>query len=89
MLSDLDKPIITGNPLADIKEGSSITMFCSANGYPRPTYRWYKDGLFVKTSPAFVVGTVKRTDVGNYRCEALNLFGTKTSEAAQWKIACN
>ena len=86
---DLDKPIITGNPLAEIKEGSSMTMFCSSIGYPQATYRWYKNGSFVRTSSSYVIGTVRRTDYGNYTCKANNAFGTKTSEAAQWNIACN
>ena len=89
LILDLDKPIIAGNPPAEIKEGSSVSMFCSSIGYPQATYRWYKNGSFLRTSSSYVIGTVRRTDYGNYTCEANNAFGTKTSEAAQWKIACN
>ena len=88
LLADLDKPIISGKPATTIKEGSSITMFCSASGNPTVSYNWYKNGLFLTTSSYYAVGTLSRFDTGNYSCTALYEFGNKTSDEVQWRIAC-
>ncbi|XP_078358651.1 fibroblast growth factor receptor-like 1 isoform X2 [Oculina patagonica] len=67
--------------------GNSVKLDCSADGYPRPTVRWYKDGaLFQKRkggsrlylSPWTLLLTMKDlvpTDTGTYTCNVSNPYG--------------
>ena len=67
--------------------GNSIKLDCSAEGHPRPTVRWYKDGaLFqqrkggrrLSLSLWTTVLTMKElvpTDTGKYTCNVSNTYG--------------
>ena len=64
--------------------GNSVKMDCSADGYPRPTVRWYKDGkLFTQRkgrsrlylSPFSLALTMRGlvpSDSGKYTCNVSN-----------------
>ena len=62
-------------------------MDCSADGFPRPTVRWYKDGALFRQrkggsrlylSPSTLVLTMRGlvpTDSGKYTCNVSNAHG--------------
>ncbi|KAJ8307352.1 hypothetical protein KUTeg_015436 [Tegillarca granosa] len=71
-----------------------VYIDCSAVGNPKPTYRWIKvegdreieltygaDQRYTLTNGKLTIQTPKPSDIGQYRCEAMNKFGkirTKT-----------
>ena len=67
--------------------GNSVKLDCSADGYPRPTVRWYKDGALFQQrkggsrlylSPWTLLLTMKDlvpTDTGKYTCNVSNAYG--------------
>lgn len=39
-------PVFVAQPLQQtVIEGSDVTLECAANGYPKPTILWLKDGV--------------------------------------------
>ena len=85
----LADPIVKGNPVSPLKEGSTLTLICSSIGYPSDvTYMWYKGTAMVATTLSYAISGVSRSDAGNYSCIARNLNNNKTSGMVQIKIAC-
>ncbi|XP_070559759.1 contactin-5-like isoform X2 [Ptychodera flava] len=71
---------------------TSVSLECEADGYPRPSYKWFKDG-----SEIDILGDTRLTlmegrltignprdglDSGAYRCQAENTFGIVISREA-------
>ena len=64
--------------------GENATIECIAEGYPVPTYRWFREddagGLYGLQSKAvllnfnreLIIPDLQRDDMGSYRCEASN-----------------
>ena len=62
---------------------STVTLRCTAEGYPQPEYRWYKDGNEVDTtSNSLVIDELRPRDRGFYYCQAVNSAGTAKSDVA-------
>ncbi|KAL9983592.1 hypothetical protein ACROYT_G005788 [Oculina patagonica] len=67
--------------------GNSVKLDCSADGYPRPTVRWYKDGALFQhriggrrlhLRPWTLLLSMKDlvpTDTGKYTCNVSNAYG--------------
>ena len=64
------------------------TLYCRAQGWPKPRFRWLKDGKqvnqikYIRTFLKYKDGKdlyfpagVAKTDSGTYTCEAINKFG--------------
>ncbi|NP_001360633.1 Ig-like domain-containing protein [Caenorhabditis elegans] len=76
------------NPIKAL--GETITLFCNASGNPYPQLKWAKGGSLIFDSPdgarislkgaRLDIPHLKKTDVGDYTCQALNAAGT--SEAS-------
>ncbi|XP_077981249.1 contactin-4-like [Glandiceps talaboti] len=99
-LADVDEtprgPHITREPEDTIFDQDSIVqsayLECEADGYPRPTYSWYKDGRLINilddTRLTLMEGILTITeptsnvDKGNYQCYAENEFGIVISRVA-------
>lgn len=47
-------PVFIAQPLQQTAvEGSDVTLECAANGYPKPTILWLKDGVALDLTPSF------------------------------------
>lgn len=47
-------PVFIAQPLQQIAvEGSDVTLECAANGSPKPTILWLKDGAALDLTPSF------------------------------------
>ena len=83
-------PNLTQTPLnenADI--ATSINLTCSAEGYPPPTYQWYKDGLALpgETRPFLYIPELLPSERGSYLCEASNIEGQMSSDSTRVDIS--
>ena len=77
----LDAPqtvTVTPNP-AVVKLSQSITLDCTADGYPVPTFSWQLNGAVVggATQKTYALNNAKVEDAGNYSCQASNFRGKK------------
>ena len=67
----------------NLRPGKAQTVLCSAEGYPQPTFLWYKNRKRVKTEedPRFtllsngslLIDPVTETDTGAYICNIRQL----------------
>ncbi|XP_063985766.1 neogenin isoform X2 [Diachasmimorpha longicaudata] len=92
LTSDLDQaptaPIFIAKPHQQVAiEGSTITLECAANGYPKPTILWLKDGITVDlaaldsryrevAASSLMITDVMEEDNGSYQCRAENRVET-------------
>ena len=71
-----------------ITEAGSVTLSCNATGMPSPMVSWIKvDGGERFNSSELVFTNIKRTQAGEYRCEAGNECGN-ASEVARIFVQC-
>ena len=65
-----------------------ISLTCTAQGHPAPTYEWYKDDTLVprETSSVLNIDEPSPRDRGNYTCKAINSKGETASEPAKLDI---
>jgi hypothetical protein len=91
-----DRPeVAVVKELQTVREGTNVTLTCSAKGNPVPQVQWFRGGLNISLD---VVGmatvhlrNVNRTSAGKYKCIATNLLGMdeKTSTLkVQRKYVC-
>ncbi|XP_025990805.2 neogenin isoform X7 [Solenopsis invicta] len=87
--SDIDEgssaPVFIAQPLQQIAtEESDVTLECAANGYPKPTILWLKDGVALDltsldsryrkiAASSLMITNVKESDHGSYQCRAENM----------------
>ena len=71
----------------DLKDGDVLRLTVVADGFPVPSYHWYKDEqLLSVTSRVLVIKGVTVNDAGIYWCEARNEMGVVRSEDAFVKV---
>ena len=71
-----------------ITEAGSVTLSCNATGMPSPMVSWIKvDGGERFNSSELVFTNIKRTQAGEYRCEAGNECGN-ASETTTVEVQC-
>ena len=73
----------------DVAVGSTVVISCKApKGFPPPSTSWMKDGrlLSLTESPgtrleggSLVIGSVTKSDNGQYQCKAENVAGVRES----------
>ena len=67
---------------------SSVTLHCQADGSPRPSVSWHKDGQpltesvhqRVLSSGSLQISFIQPSDTGRYTCTAANAAGTVSHE---------
>jgi hypothetical protein len=75
-------PIITAQPHGAVAYwGENVQFDVEADGYPEPSYLWYKDGFAIPwaTNAAISLGNVDFSDAGNYTVVVSNSEGSVTS----------
>ena len=60
--------------------GDSFILNCSANGYPTPVVRWFKDGRLIYQNTSLKFRSLNQSDAGLYMCNASNIAGSDTYE---------
>lgn len=60
--------------------GDSFILNCSANGYPTPVVRWFKDGSLIYQNTSLAFPSLNQSDTGLYMCNASNIAGSDTYE---------
>ena len=72
---------------ADI--ATPINLTCSAEGYPPPTYQWYKDGVIIpsETKSFLYIPEALPSNRGSYSCQAINNRGQMSSDSAKVNIS--
>ena len=60
--------------------GDSFILNCSANGYPIPVVRWFKDGSLIYQNTSLAFPSLNQSDTGLYMCNASNIAGSDTYE---------
>ncbi|XP_077935886.1 B-cell receptor CD22-like [Gasterosteus aculeatus] len=75
------RPSVSASPSAEMLEGDSVTLTCSADANPAANYTWYKEH---EDSPRasgqiFTITDFTAEHSGNYYCEAQNEMGRSNS----------
>ncbi|XP_062420477.1 carcinoembryonic antigen-related cell adhesion molecule 20-like isoform X2 [Pungitius pungitius] len=75
------RPSVSASPSAEMMEGGSVTLTCSADANPAANYTWYKED---EDSPhasgqMFTITDFRAEHIWNYSCEAQNQMGRSTS----------
>ena len=60
------------NPSHVYIEGETITLNCTSDANPPPSYTWQLSNASTATGPVFVVKTLRRSDSGMYICKVKN-----------------
>ncbi|XP_061632380.1 B-cell receptor CD22-like [Phyllopteryx taeniolatus] len=61
-------------------EGKNMTLICTSQGNPTPTFRWFKnDNVLPVVGPEWTIPSVTTEQNGKYRCVATNYYGTSES----------
>ncbi|XP_024224166.1 neogenin isoform X3 [Bombus impatiens] len=97
LTSDIDQestpPVFIAKPLQQITiEESTVTLECAANGYPKPSILWLKDGVAIDlasfqsrysrvAASSLVISNVQEIDDGSYQCRAENEVETLDAAA--------
>jgi len=65
-------------------QNRSTTLMVIADGQPRPTYQWYKDGVAIlgATTNKYTIPLMQSSDAGLYKVILNNEFGSATSRVA-------
>ena len=66
-----------------------VNLSCSAEGYPPPTYQWFKDGVAIpgETRSFLYIPELLPRERGSYSCEASNVRGQISSDYARVDIS--
>ena len=69
-------------------ESHSTSLFCNASGTPQPTVFWINAASGQRTNSSVLeFANIKRSEAGEYRCEASNECGS-ASEVVNITVQC-
>lgn len=68
---------------------TAVNLSCIAQGYPPPTYQWYKDGEVVarEVKSFLYIAETLPNKRGSYLCQAYNSRGQTSSDPAVISIS--
>ena len=74
------------NTMTDL--ATSVSLTCTAEGHPAPSYEWYKDNVLVpgERRSVLYIPELSPHDRGNYTCKAINSEGGIESQPAKLDI---
>lgn len=78
----IDEAILSIMPKSNVAYDSSVTLTCRSNGYPSPSYTWYKDNVLINETncPTLIFSSITFDDHGYYHCISTNSYGSSRSE---------
>ncbi|NXF62063.1 SN protein, partial [Ciccaba nigrolineata] len=83
---------VTVEPSADVPEGATATVTCSAIPWvgEEANYTWYKNSRWLREGPAhsLVLPSVSSADTGSYHCRASGTRGSATSAPLSLHVLC-
>ncbi|NXX11840.1 SN protein, partial [Podargus strigoides] len=89
---DVGGAVVTVEPSADVPEGTTATVTCSAIPWvgQEANYTWYKNGRWLREGPAraLVLTRVSSADTGSYQCQASGTRGSATSVPLSLHVLC-
>ncbi|NXL39921.1 SN protein, partial [Glaucidium brasilianum] len=89
---DVGGVTVTVEPSADIPEGATATVTCSAIPWvgEEANYTWYKNSRWLREGPAhsLVLPSVSSADTGSYFCRASGTRGSATSAPLSLRVLC-
>ena len=86
-ISKLSEPVFSSETVRTTKDiilnpGASVSLLCSASGFPAPQLSWYKNNEHFRDSGPGLTGlsltAVSSADSGVYTCMAQNMVGSAT-----------
>ena len=86
-ISKLSEPVFSSETVRTTKDiilnpGASVSLLCSASGFPAPQLSWYKNNEHFRDSGPGLTGlsltAVTSADSGVYTCMAQNMVGSAT-----------
>ncbi|XP_044744590.1 neogenin isoform X2 [Coccinella septempunctata] len=100
VIDDIDKatqitaPIFIAKPHREVViEGQEVSLDCAANGYPKPSIKWLKNGVtidmndldsrysLVGTTSSLRITNIQESDAGTYQCRAHNKEDSEDASA--------
>ncbi|XP_062420377.1 sialic acid-binding Ig-like lectin 14 [Pungitius pungitius] len=87
------RPSVSVSSSAEMMEGGSVTLTCSADANPAASYTWYKengtsDPHLLSEEPQLVFSSIQSSDSGRYSCAAENQLGRKRSDFISIDVKC-
>lgn len=73
-------PVFAQDKTDTIPAGQKVTFTAEADGYPAPTFEWFKDGAKIGEGPTLTIDTFANANVGAYTVKATNSSGSATSD---------
>ena len=67
--------VITFEPPSPAVIGSEITVMCTSDGHPEPSYTINHNGKKITAGKTWKIAQVKRSDAGAYECFVENRLG--------------
>ncbi len=83
-------PTVIGQPKSQaVAPGDPVTFSVEADGYPEPTYQWYRAGVALPgaTGAAWSIPAAQASDAGEYRVVVANASGSVSSALATLTLA--
>uniref|UniRef100_A0A0N5AL87 Peroxidasin homolog n=1 Tax=Syphacia muris TaxID=451379 RepID=A0A0N5AL87_9BILA len=70
-----------------IKENSTLTLYCTASGSPVPKISWFREGTLIRAfnQQTLIIEKANASHTGSYTCEAINEAG-KTSSSFEVEV---
>ena len=60
------------------RNGTESSANCTAEGYPRPNFLWFKGNNQVTRNSKLYFSKILVSDAGSYRCQVDNVIGMKS-----------
>ena len=85
---DIETPTVVFVPANSIHVGSKVAIYCHIGAYPKPSFRWFKNGKEIPylDSPMILLNPSKFSDAGTYQCNATNVVGSRISKVERLDI---
>ncbi|XP_024914125.1 hemicentin-2-like [Cynoglossus semilaevis] len=80
--------VLSVSPSGELVEGSSVTLTCSTDAYPAPSYTWYKDNQVLRQGSVhfYNFSSISSEDSGVYKCQTENHIHRKISQLVSLEI---